>query len=568
LRATATVIALSIVVGACGDAPTAAASPQSSIVGLATGLQAVGQFSSANGDARREADKLLKQARQAMTEGKFDLAEQLIGRAEQTGAKYDAIFARFVDTPEKLRQELSRNRTQAENVPNPPANLYAGTPSGGESRGLPAQSNQLYQPPQPIARTAYEAPSEVPASGGGAYPVGPNAGQDTFGGSAERAPAAFGPPAPLGLDAADGDVEATRRQSDTLLHAARVALAMDDLDRSQQALAQVRELGLLYPINADTPDKVERLIRETRNFAAGPRPGVELAVLQRQYADHLLQQSEQLLVYYEDLQQAERLARKAQAMPVQYGEQDTTPAQVLAQIQVVARGRGPSPVAGEDALAGGDRPMRLPTPVASHLRKAEAAQLLATTVVAMDRGDILMAQRLMQQVESLQVPPEAFGPSDLRPWEVSAKLNRILQRQGGVAPAVAMETGTPGAVQQGVYQFPDGRGADIRLTQGQNLADDPPAPLAGSSGEPGPGNGLPTVFRRLEVREGIGSGDTRQAQGQTDITASRRSTGREYQQRSTVAPGSRGRQATTAAAEIVSRDHHRTGRRCQDGGRQ
>jgi hypothetical protein len=59
---------------------------------------------------RRDSDQWLQRARQAMKEGKLELAQDYLVRAEKTGAVYESIFARFVDTPEKVRRDLDAMR--------------------------------------------------------------------------------------------------------------------------------------------------------------------------------------------------------------------------------------------------------------------------------------------------------------------------------------------------------------------------------------------------------------------------------------------------------------------------
>ncbi|MCO6455221.1 MAG: general secretion pathway protein GspD [Pirellulaceae bacterium] len=465
MRATVTIIALGLAAGAWGTAPLAKASPHTTTLGWTTSLQVVAQFNSANADKRREADRLLKQAAQAIAESKFELAEQLISQAEQTGAKYDAIFARFIDTPEKLRAELAEKKAAAQNVPGPPGNLYDGSPpAAGGAAG------------RAIAPASFDAPlgeSGTGTAGGGSFagPAFEPTGQPDAG------------PAPGTFNAGRAAPEAMTAQGHGLLGVARQALAAGNYPQAMNLVAQARQLGAVYPLNADSPDKVEAHIREARNFAAGPLPGVDQTDFQRQYAQHLMQQAEYLLLYHDDPVPAERLARQAKALPVQYGQFERTPDQLLARIEQQIRAQAAAgsqrPLTPLDE--GGERPMRLPAAGAADPRKTEATQLLATAAAALDRGDLVTAQQLMLQVESLQVPAEAFAPGELRPWDVSAQLNRELKRRGGVAPAVALDGFGQGNVRQSLFEpetgmQPGGRDPNVRLTQGQNLADGQPLP--------------------------------------------------------------------------------------------
>ena len=62
-------------------------------------------------------------------------------------------------------------------------------------------------------------------------------------------------------------------RSDELLHSARMALAKGDAQRAGILAAQAKQLGLTYPLHADSPDKVEALVRKAAAFAQGPTTG-------------------------------------------------------------------------------------------------------------------------------------------------------------------------------------------------------------------------------------------------------------------------------------------------------
>ena len=75
---------------------------------------AVGQFGMGKSENRREADDLLKRARQAVKEGKFDVAGDLIAKADKLGVKYSPITDRWADTPEKLRKFVADEKAKAD----------------------------------------------------------------------------------------------------------------------------------------------------------------------------------------------------------------------------------------------------------------------------------------------------------------------------------------------------------------------------------------------------------------------------------------------------------------------
>ncbi len=80
---------------------------------------AVGQFGIGKSETRREADELLKRARQAIKEGKFDQAGDLIAQADKLGVKYSSLTDRWADTPEKLRKLVADEKAKAETPQRP-----------------------------------------------------------------------------------------------------------------------------------------------------------------------------------------------------------------------------------------------------------------------------------------------------------------------------------------------------------------------------------------------------------------------------------------------------------------
>lgn len=57
--------------------------------------------------------------------------------------------------------------------------------------------------------------------------------------------------------------------------------------------------------------------------------------------------------------------------------------------------------------------------------------MTAQAQVVLDRGDIREAQRLAEQADALQVPDQAYGSNETRPWQVLAMVNKaVMQRQG------------------------------------------------------------------------------------------------------------------------------------------
>ena len=109
-------------------ATTASAGTHSATHSVVTVAAAVGQtnFNSSSAD-RRKADDLLRQARQAMREGDFRKATALVDRAGQLNVSYDSLFRPFVDTPEKVRNDLGKLQSANSSPEQLPINQFLGS---------------------------------------------------------------------------------------------------------------------------------------------------------------------------------------------------------------------------------------------------------------------------------------------------------------------------------------------------------------------------------------------------------------------------------------------------------
>ena len=79
--------------------------------------------------------------------------------------------------------------------------------------------------------------------------------------------------------------------------------------------------------------------------------------------------------------------------------------------------------------------------------------MLAQARVALDRGDVRAAQMMGQQALDLNVPDEAFGPGETRPWQVMLDIEKVARRREGVMQASGAEKPAEPRypVAQGVY---------------------------------------------------------------------------------------------------------------------
>ena len=129
-----------------------------------------------------------------------------------------------------------------------------------------------------------------------------------------------------------------------LLREARKALAKGDAQRATLLAGQAKQLGLEYPLNADSPDKVEALIRSSSTFAQGPAAGMDAGVYTLAFAQFLMDQSIGLLGYTA-FDEAQQLAQQAKDLQASYSQFDRTPDQVLVQIAAARRQAAGDPAA-------------------------------------------------------------------------------------------------------------------------------------------------------------------------------------------------------------------------------
>ena len=458
-------------------------------------------------ESRGVADKWLRQARDAMKSGDLNLAEYYIERAEKLNVKYDPLFARFKDTPAKVRKDLEAKRAEAgrgatgstgalsrlfnkdkdNGETRPPSDPYGGQAASGAPAGMPNTQGPGSFPS--ASRPAMNGMTRQPGA------------QATAGGLPPSAVGPRGSAFPMG-SAPDQD---RQRHSDELLASARAALAKGDAQRAALFTGQAKRLGLVYPLNADSPDKVEALIQQAMIFAKGPGPQEDAAAYTRNFAQFLLDQATGLLGY-RAFDEAQQLAQQAKDLQAQFGQFDRTPDQVLTQIAAVRRQTsglesGNAELGSRMSLSdgAGGSPRRLPPPGdAATGSKAEALRLVAQARAALDRGDLLAAKQMAERAQSL-APESAYGANETRPWMVLLEVNKAMNRRGGaVVPAgnfesqnaVATDDQRGGAypVSQGIYDPANDASRNmaaqaLQPTPAQPPVSDPVTPPAATPGD-------------------------------------------------------------------------------------
>jgi general secretion pathway protein D len=363
----------------------------------ATAAVLAGQFGG-NADARRQADDLLRQARKAIKEGDLAAADGFVSQAEKLGVKYDPLTARFVDTPDKLRKLLT------------------------EAKARPAASSTA-QLPSSRFPALMQLPGAKPQSD--APPVDPLAAANRPGGL---------------VDQLDG-----KSKAQSLLKDARAALAAGDKLAALAAWQKAAAIPAQYNQNEDSPQNMvfdlQRAGIDPSRLqpAAGPASPYQLKPSEIPTGDSL------------------PALGRSPALPSGAASQDVNPYSLPAESNPLAAsakngsiyGAAASPSVYAPTGPGSEEPRRLPT--GDPARKSEAARMLAQARAALDRGDVKAAQTMAQQALDLNVPDEAFGPGETRPWQVMLEIEKVARRREGVVLAGGTTEEPKYPVAQGVY---------------------------------------------------------------------------------------------------------------------
>ncbi|HTU24300.1 MAG TPA: hypothetical protein VMF30_02810, partial [Pirellulales bacterium] len=450
---------------------------------------------------RRECEKLLAEARQAMEEGRFETADSLIKRADALQVDFPVLH--LGDTPKKCRRELDARwpqgaaKTSAAQTTGDAQQAGSAQQAGPADGQKPAAQKQaagkkpggIERPsqkfsPQPPTNEPAAAPNSPTQGQLSALPP-PGAGDPMTLPSLERTDRAItqnGLRRPLGVNpgeepAAEGsgvqpkenpvtrlpamEGAELRQRSDALLIDARRALAQGDTRRAVAFVEQAKAMNINYGFHDDSPAKVEALIRKTNELAEidGNKPSTEAA--RRQRAELLMEQAEHLLrwrVYDE----AERLAADAIALRATFGPFDANP-QALHERIVAERKKQPPQAIGTgtglpatETMADGAAAL-LSAPVAD--TKAQALDLTKKARAALAAMQLDLAEQLAQQAMALRVASTAFGPQEDRPELVILEVAKQRARNQKVVAAKGngIEVGSKYPVGQAVYE--EGRDA-------------------------------------------------------------------------------------------------------------
>jgi general secretion pathway protein D len=320
--------------------------------------ESVAQAAKSKAADRKEVETLMAQARAAIKDGKLDVAEELLMRAEKSNVEFS--FFHLGDTPKKLRSELSAaKRSRKKGVVERPSHKFS--PENPVDNAIDAGKAAAASTPQsaPAGRTgAAEGPDAeeslvMPDSAGQlematpSHRVKPSPDDESVGAT----------PVPVStqehLAAAPVNSDA-RRQSDAQLLAARRALAVGDVRRATAAIEAAKKLKVTYGHHDDTPDKVDAAVRKYRDVTEASS-GRHDEAARHQLADVLMDQAQQLLKW-RDYDEAERLVQHVQGLRVNYGPFEAKPEPLLEKIAASrqdgrsrATENGPDPAAGAQA---------------------------------------------------------------------------------------------------------------------------------------------------------------------------------------------------------------------------
>ncbi len=221
--------------------------------------------------ARIQAGNWLRLSRQAIEAGDLASARSYLAKAEQLNPQYDALTARFEETPQKVRSAIAL----AEAKQRQPVQLNA--------------TNQVIPP------AAFNTPPDSPVNRPAATPV-------------------------------------AHARSHSLFEARKV-LATGNWQQAAQMVRQARSQGFVAAPNGDSLERVEALVLSAENFAKNPQfPQLNPQKFNSMFARFLLEQASGLMNYGE-LEIAEKLVRQAAEKPVQYQQFEQTPQTLLARIQ-------------------------------------------------------------------------------------------------------------------------------------------------------------------------------------------------------------------------------------------
>jgi general secretion pathway protein D len=376
-------------------------------------------------NVERAASDLLRsdavsQAKMYLSKGRSELAELAAGNAAAATFWHDKAvqtgmtFGPNEDSPAKLAEDIRK--------------------AGGKLAGGPvAPTGSLLPSSAPAAQPSQlTALPQVNAAPNGGYPT-------------TNTPSAGDP--------------AARASSDAMLLQARKALAVGDVRRATEALAQAKQFKVNYDFYDDSPAKVETAISKFADLQQRAATDKDGEGYRRRYAELQLQQAEDLLRWRE-LDEAERLVTEAKRQGVNYGPYDAKPDTLMQKIAEARKGGGakvemlPSVGAQPSALTAAPSALPptgspIPSPgAAAQPGKARVMELVRQARAAMQQGNMTQAEQFAKEAEAARLPDSAFTAQEDRPFLVLLDISKL---RSGVTAASANLGANDNTASQAVY---------------------------------------------------------------------------------------------------------------------
>lgn len=116
---------------------------------LSVGMLATSQAGSQDQRSRQnQAQHLLRESRQAMNRGDFQVAERYIQQAEQLNVQYDPLYERFRDTPDKARRAMQAMRSSTAETPARPSDRFSPLSMGPSAGGQQPMADRFASQPR------------------------------------------------------------------------------------------------------------------------------------------------------------------------------------------------------------------------------------------------------------------------------------------------------------------------------------------------------------------------------------------------------------------------------------
>ncbi len=273
-----------------------------------------------------------------MAENDLSTADALISRAEALNVQYNWWYQG--DTPKKARRDLDRKREAAGPAPVKPSQAFS-PPGPNKDKQAPATDPMAGRLTSPAGAPGAQQVMPLPAVDA-SKPMPPFSAQDLSAKPldqiyptvpTDKDVRAAGIPAGVAMGSVAAGAPAGPSAGDSLLRAARCALAVGDVRHANELVLQEKAKHANYQLTDDTPDKVEAAIRKYQQLSSMDK---STEGYRHAYASTLMDQADGLLRCGE-YDEAERLASRAAGMQTSYSPIEQKPQDMLQRIAAMRR---------------------------------------------------------------------------------------------------------------------------------------------------------------------------------------------------------------------------------------